>query len=153
MNIKQILCPIDFSDFNQSANEYASLLAQSTGAKIIYFHTSLPLATTYGAYGYIDVDEEAERDQQRLEKIKPTIEGIEASHVLRFGSPAVMIVDFAEENDVDLIVMGDTRPDRNATRGHGKRRRSRCSQSQMPGPCNQTRYACSTTGLGLIATF
>ena len=106
MNIKQILCPIDFSDFNQSANEYASLLAKSTGAKIIYFHTSLPLATTYGAYGYIDVDEEAERDQQRLEKIKPTIDGIEASHVLRFGSPAVMIVDFAEENDVDLIVMG-----------------------------------------------
>jgi universal stress protein A len=106
MHINKILCPIDFSDFNQAANEYACILAKSTGAEIVYLHASLPLATTYGSYGYIDMDEEAQRDQKRLEKIKPTIDDIKASHEIRFGTPAVMIVDFANEHDVDLIVMG-----------------------------------------------
>ncbi len=106
MHINKILCPIDFSDFNQAANEYASILAESTGAAIIYLHVSLPLATTYGSYGYIDIDQEAVRDQKRIEKIKPTIEGVGCSYEIRFGSPAVMIIDFAEENNVDMILMG-----------------------------------------------
>ena len=106
MHIDKILCPIDFSDFNQAANEYACILAKSTGAEIIYLHASLPLATTYGSYGYIDIDEEADRDQKQLEEFQPTLDGIKASHEIRFGTPAVMIIDFANENDVDLIVMG-----------------------------------------------
>ena len=42
MNIKRILCPIDFSKFNLGANEYASMLARSAGARIIYLHAFLP---------------------------------------------------------------------------------------------------------------
>ena len=105
MNIKRILCPIDFSDFNQAANEYASLLAQSSGAKIIYLHCSLP-EVPYASHPYIDVDQEEARDRKRLEEITPTVEGVEAEYAIEFGSPAEKIVDFANENDVDLVVMG-----------------------------------------------
>lgn len=105
MNIKRILCPIDFSDFNQAANEYASLLAQSIGAEIIYLHVSLP-DVPYGSYAYIDVAEEEARDQKRLEEIKPTVEGVDVSYVVEFGSPIDKILEHAKEHDVDLIVMG-----------------------------------------------
>jgi len=105
MDIKHILCPVDFSDFNQTANEYASVLAKSSGAKITYFHVTLP-DVTYGAYGYVDIDAERARDQKRLEEIRPTIENIESTYAVGFGTPATAIVEYAEENDVDLIVIG-----------------------------------------------
>ena len=40
MNINQILCPIDFSQSNGMANEVASMLAESSGASIIYLHVA-----------------------------------------------------------------------------------------------------------------
>ncbi len=105
MKLKKILCPIDFSDFSHAANEYASLLAESSGAEIIYLHVALP-DVTFSSYAYVDLQKEAELDQKRLEEIQPTIGGIKASHEIEFGSPSNTIADFADEHDVDLIVMG-----------------------------------------------
>ncbi len=105
MDIKRILCPIDFSDFNQAANEYASVLAKSTGASIVYLHVSLP-DVSYGTYMYVDMEQQEAEDKKRLEEIKPSIEGIEASYVVEFGSPTDRIVEYAAENDIDLVVMG-----------------------------------------------
>ena len=105
MNIKKILCPIDFSDFNKPANEYASMLAKSTGASIVYLHVSLP-DVPYGSYAYIDPVQEEKRDRKQLETIKPTVEGVEASYVVESGPPKDRIVEYAIENDIDLIVMG-----------------------------------------------
>ena len=105
MNINHILCPVDFSDFNQAANQYASVLAQSSGAKITYFHVALP-DVSYGAYGYIDIEAEKARDKKRLEEIRPTVDGVEWASAIGFGTPATAIVEFADENDIDLIVIG-----------------------------------------------
>ncbi len=105
MNINRILCPIDFSEFNQITNEYASVLAKASGAQIIYIHVSLP-DVAYGTYAYVDVEQQEARDRQRLEELKPTIDGIECSHVIEFGSPTERIVEYAHKNDINLIVMG-----------------------------------------------
>jgi universal stress protein A len=105
MDLKNILCPIDFSNFNQAANKYASMLADSSGAKITYLHVSLP-DVAYGTYVYVDMNEQEARDRKRLEEIKPTIDGIEAFYAVEFGSPSDRIVEYAKENGVDLIVMG-----------------------------------------------
>ena len=105
MDIKKILCPIDFSDFNQAANEYASMLANSSGAELVYLHVSLP-DVAYGTYVYVDMNEQEANDRKRLEEIKPTLPGIEASYAVEFGSPSDQIVAFAKENNIDLIVMG-----------------------------------------------
>lgn len=105
MDIKRILCPIDFSDFNHAANEYASILAKSTGARLIYLHAVLP-EVPYGSYAYIDMEVEEKKALMRLQEILPTIEGVEASYVVQFGLPSEQIVAYTREHPIDLIVMG-----------------------------------------------
>ena len=105
MELKKILCPVDFSDFCHAANEYASLLAESSGAEIVYLHVALP-DVTFSSYAYVDLQSEAEQDRKRLEEIKPTVSGIKASYEVEFGSPSSTIVEFAQEHNVDMIVMG-----------------------------------------------
>ena len=105
MKIRKILCPVDFSSHNQTANEYASVLANSTGAEIVYFHVTLPEAP-YGSYGSLDPSEMMAKDLARLKKVLPTVEGVTASWEVDFGPPAKRIVEFADKNDVDLIVIG-----------------------------------------------
>ena len=105
MNIKRILCPVDFSEFNQVANKYASVLAKSAGAEIIYIHVSIP-DIPFGTSVYVDLEHDEERCRKRLETIEPTIDGIECSHIVKIGTPANEIVDYADENNIDLIVLG-----------------------------------------------
>jgi universal stress protein A len=105
MKIKKILCPVDFSDFNQAANVYASVLAHANEAEIIYLHILQP-DVPYGSYVYINLEKESERERKQLEEIKPTIATVKASYVIEPGSPTTRIVEYAEENDVDMIVMG-----------------------------------------------
>ncbi len=105
MNIKHILVPIDFSDSNQTLNQYASALAESTNARITYLHVSQP-DVPYGSYTYIDVEQETAKDQEQLALIQPARSGIVAAHVVETGAPADQIVEFAKQNGVDLIVMG-----------------------------------------------
>lgn len=105
MKLKKILCPVDFSNFSSAANQYASIVAKSSGAEIVYLHVSLPDVTS-SSYACVDLEQEAERDRQRLEEYKPDIEGIDSSYEIRFGSPANIIVTYAVEHGIDLIVMG-----------------------------------------------
>lgn len=105
MNLKSILCPVDFSEFSQSANEYASVLAKSTNAKIIYIHVPSP-EIFYGSYAYADVENNEKEILKRLQEVVPTVEGVDCLHVVEFGSDSERIVEYAKENDVDLIVMG-----------------------------------------------
>ena len=106
MNIKRILCPIDFSEFNHAANEYASMLAESTGAQIIYMFTFLPDVYQIPP-AFFDADKiEKEHIEQMKEFIKPTNPEVEASYVLEFGVAAEQIVNYANENNIDLVVMG-----------------------------------------------
>ena len=46
------------------------------------------------------------QDLARLKSIQPTVEGVQASWQVDFGPPAQRIVEYANENDVDLIVIG-----------------------------------------------
>ena len=104
MKIDRILCPIDHSEFNQVANEYASTLAEATGARIVYLHVSTP-DVPYGAHAYFDPETEEQQELQRLREFKPTKPNVEASYVIEFGSPIDRIVEYANENKIDLIVM------------------------------------------------
>lgn len=106
MLINRILCPIDFSKYNQVANDYASALAQSTGASITYLHTYLP-DPVYGDASLFDAEEHENRFRQKLEdEFQPTCDGVEATYAVVFGTPADRILRFAEENEIDMIVIG-----------------------------------------------
>ena len=105
MNVKRILCPIDFSEYNEAANSYASMLAKSTGAEIVYLHISLP-DVPFGSYAYINPEQEKKRDLQQLKAISPDLDGVNASYFVESGPPDDRIVEFSKENNIDLIVMG-----------------------------------------------
>ncbi len=105
MHIKRILCPIDFSDANRHVNEFASLLAKSNDAEIIYYFAYQP-AVPYASHAYMDLEKEARDAKRKLEEIKPTVEGVRASWVVQVGPPVSEVVEYANENDIDLIVMG-----------------------------------------------
>ncbi len=105
MQFSKILCPVDFSDATQFVNEYASILAKSTGASITYVFVSVPevASATYGIA--IPVDDR-EQSMQTLSAVVPANSEIPFDHVLLFGVPADEIIEYANRNDVDLIVMG-----------------------------------------------
>lgn len=105
MDINRILCPIDFSDFNQAANEYASMLAKSCGASIVYLYVSQP-QIPYDAYAYVNIESDLDADLRILKETKPTIAGVDASHVVEYGMASDRIVEYANHHDIDLIVIG-----------------------------------------------
>lgn len=104
MNVNTILCPIDFSEFNEVANEYASTLARTWGASIIYL--TVPGQGVYnGDYTYA-MERTAERELQKLKEYQPLFPEIEYVHEVKVSSlTAQSIVEFAADNDVDLIVL------------------------------------------------
>lgn len=106
MEIDRILCPIDFSENNHAANDYASALAKSSGARIIYLHAYIPDVYA-NPPAHFDADKEYQRVQEKLEAfVKPTEEDVQASYVVESGKATDAIVRYAGLNDIDLVVMG-----------------------------------------------
>ena len=106
MNIKNILCPVDFSSCSDAALAYASSLAQDSEAKLhIVFAYEEPFAYTDGFGGFVppaDLDQE----QENLQTIKPSIEGVPFCREFIVGTPTDSLLNYAKEHDIDLIVMG-----------------------------------------------
>ena len=107
MNIKGILFPTDYSHTGDKALAMAEALARDSGAKIYIVHVEEP-PTAYGGgemyYGMLEPDLEQLKDL--LAKVKPTDPQIAYEHHMISGEPADSIARFADENDIDIIVMG-----------------------------------------------
>lgn len=112
--IRRILVPTDFSEDAelaiQASRKLLAPLAQE--ARLILFHTfNLPIE--YTAYGPIptsvnylqDTGLDAERRLQEMTD-RLTAEGLSVDWVAREGDPSVIIVEEAENREVDLIAMG-----------------------------------------------
>jgi nucleotide-binding universal stress UspA family protein len=103
MNPKKILCPIDFSSFNHSANKLATLLAAQSGGEIIYL--TVPEQNSAEDYQYA-MERIAEKELDRLRAYRPGLPTIPCDHIVKISSnTAKRIVEFAEEIEADLIVM------------------------------------------------
>ena len=109
MNIKSILFPTDFSEFNEAALEFASRLAAESGATLYIVHADdmEQIAAVMFDTGYpFPGDQETRREfHQKLEKVVPTLPGVKYQHFYLRGTATGEIVGFAEKYDVDLIVM------------------------------------------------
>lgn len=105
MKIEKILCPIDFSEFNQLANEVASEMALANHAEIVYLNVPDQSALA-GDYGYALDRAKDQAMEQLTESSSPTIPDIAHSHEVRISRlTGRTIVEFADENDIDLIVL------------------------------------------------
>jgi len=110
-NYKHILLAVDFSDHGDEVAKTAVRLAAQNEAKLSVVHVVDNLPITDPTYSSIpfDVDfsqEMLDNAKTRLTKFANQLEIPEDRQWLEIGSPKLEIVRIAEENQVDLIVIG-----------------------------------------------
>jgi universal stress protein A len=107
MIAKKILFPTDFSHTGDAALAMATALARDTGATLIIAHVEEPTNVYAGGEFYYGIPNPPTEELQRmLTEVKPTDPAVDYEHRLLTGEPSSAIVKCAEEEDVDLIVMG-----------------------------------------------
>jgi nucleotide-binding universal stress UspA family protein len=112
MQFRHILAPTDFSEYSKQARASALELAKKFSAKLSILHVvELP---PYPVEGYVPPSltatflEDLEREAtQQLAQVVPEAESasVEVARLVTVGSPYRKIIDTAEAEQVDLIVM------------------------------------------------
>lgn len=108
---KHILLAVDFSEHGKQVLSKAQQMAEQNQAQLSLVHVVEDLPITDAAYGPIpfDVDltqEWLDASKQRLIKLGAELAIPEEHQWLEMGSAKLEIVRIAEENSVDLIVVG-----------------------------------------------
>ena len=120
--MKTILVPVDGSENSERALLKAKEIADCLGSKIImlnvinvrssvsYYHNNARLAQDTAALDWPAIVKKVRTDSQAmLDKAKKVLEGLEVEAIMLDepgGDLAHTIVEFADERDVDMIVMG-----------------------------------------------
>lgn len=114
LEIKLILCPIDFSEFSERAYHHALSLAEHYRAKLVAQHVvelwrypSLGFAASAGLYEEFcqSVRERGKMELQEFVK-NHTHDEIQTELVVHQGMAPDSILSFAQTHKTDLIVMG-----------------------------------------------
>ncbi|CAA9892493.1 Universal stress protein A homolog 2 [Candidatus Methylobacter favarea] len=111
-NYKHILLAADFFSHGEAVAARAKDLADKYQAKLSILHVLESLPLTDPAYGSVvpyDMDLTAEMmkaAKKRLAKLGEDLKVPEQSQLIELGSPKLEIVRIAQENKVDLIVVG-----------------------------------------------
>ncbi len=108
---KKILITTDGSEPNKKAVSYGIELAKLSGAKVNVVYVvdtaafaSIPMDTGWEMMYELLQKEGAEVTQKIVEDAKAS--GIEIEESLLEGHPSHEIIEFAQNNDIDLIVLG-----------------------------------------------
>lgn len=112
IEIRSILCPIDFSDGSSRATDYAAGLAEKLGAQIHVLHVyTLPMLEPHQGRSPLSpeliaqmTDDAARGTTKIASGLKER--GLEATPHVGDGAPYAEIVRFAKGLKVDLIAMG-----------------------------------------------
>ncbi|GJQ58580.1 MAG: universal stress protein [Candidatus Scalindua sp. AMX11] len=110
VNLENILCPIDYSEYSKEALKYAASFAMKDKAKLYLLHVTDIRAFEQN----LDVmakqinDEMIKQHKSRLldyipEKMK---NDIEVEVLVNQGIPVDEIIDVSKEKKIDMIVMG-----------------------------------------------
>jgi nucleotide-binding universal stress UspA family protein len=122
-NISKILVPIDGSELSRKAADYAILLSSKLGTELFVIHVlnDIPYEHNVGSYGLYDIETpdeikqilQEERgitkewfDEIKASANKKNIQVIKTELVITRSSIESAIVNYAERNRVDLIVIG-----------------------------------------------
>jgi nucleotide-binding universal stress UspA family protein len=106
MQARKILFPTDFSEASESAWRMAQDLAAETGAMLVIVHVHSPPAYSGSEMYYLAPPSDDAALRQRLQSLVPSDPTVRHGHCLLTGDPASEILRLAEEEQVDLIVMG-----------------------------------------------
>ena len=108
----KILCPIDLSDTSRHAFREAARIARREGATITLLRIHQPNAVTSIEELGEDLQPMLERSdraafQEWVEEETAELEGVEVDARFIVADPASAIVEIAEEEGYDLIVIGN----------------------------------------------
>ena len=102
--IKKILAPTDFSDLSGAGLRYACSLAKDVGAEVIVLNV-IPLDES-NAISKREIDEHKQRLAEFLTNTAPSQgSDVAVRQVVVAGQPYGAIVDCAENENADLVVM------------------------------------------------
>lgn len=114
--IKNILVPIDFSDYSKNALKYAVEFAKKFSAKLFLIYVVEPIiypadfSMGQVAIPSTDIDIQ-NRAEEELKKLADEIQtDTQVETIIKTGKPFVEINETAREKDIDLIII--------ATHGH-----------------------------------
>lgn len=109
MSIKKILFPVDFSPRSEAAARYVELYQRTYGAEVILLHVANLVDYLFGVgeYGGYGVDE---LYRERMAEARRQLdafgaEGFASKRILCEGDAGLKIVEYAHENQIDLIMM------------------------------------------------
>jgi nucleotide-binding universal stress UspA family protein len=112
LTLTHILCPTDFSDVSTAAEAYATALAARYEAQLSLLHVDPPMPIA-APYGEIPVDiglfeEQRVQAEQNLATARQRARtaGVPVQAAIVGGYPSREILATANEQDVDLIVLG-----------------------------------------------
>lgn len=113
MELKKILCPIDFSDSSRAALDYGLSLAKQLGGEVRLVHVYSNPAYVMPMEGYMgptadllsDLRKQLETQLQQWRE-EATQGGVQVDTELCEGVPYQRIVDIAKDWPADLIVIG-----------------------------------------------
>lgn len=113
MQIKKILIPIDFSENSINALEWACSISSKTNAQLHVFH-SYEYSATYAQVNYLafmesiakTVEKNLLKDMKALENTISSLSSLKPKYHVTFEYAIKGIKDYAEEHNIDLIVMG-----------------------------------------------
>jgi len=113
VQIRRVLCPVDYSEFSRRALDHATALARWYDAELYVLHVvPLVIPATVAAPATAVIPVELEPDGAAAEAelqafIKPAVDaGVPMTPVIRSGSVIAGIADSAGEKQADLIVIG-----------------------------------------------
>ena len=134
MDLRVILVPYDASNFSENALEYAVYLAKAIFLgdpkkriiKIVMLHVVQEIPFTKTLLGkmkikseddnpslnehansiYLETKTLIQKDMNEKKKAYKSIDGVKLESIFLYGDPANQIIDYSNNNRVDLIVMG-----------------------------------------------
>ncbi len=112
MEIKKILCPLDFSKIAQKSLDYAVFMAFAHNAELQLLHVVDQLHG-FDSFQILALTPNEIADRMETEAIKKLSnmigqikETLETKKAVRHGKASVKIIEMAREMKADLIVMG-----------------------------------------------
>ena len=106
MTAPKILYATDFSTTGQTALEMATSLARDRGATLLIVHVEEPPVAYGGGEFYYGMEEPSREELRKmLADVVPPDPTVACERCLAVGTPAEAIVDLAESEGAELIIM------------------------------------------------